>query len=67
MDMSFANQALSVQHVALNASKLSPNVYAVPRNIDEEVGKLKLESMNISIDELTEEQSNYLNSWEMGT
>ena len=67
MDMSFANQALSVEHVALNASEMSPNVYPVPKHIDEEVGKLKLESMNISIDELTEEQHNYLNSWEMGT
>ena len=46
---------------------MSPNVYPVPKHIDEEVGKLKLESMNISIDELTEEQHNYLNSWEMGT
>ena len=67
MDMSFANQALSVEHIAQNAHKLERKVYPVPRQIDEEVGRLKLKAMGIAIDSLTEEQKQYLESWEVGT
>lgn len=67
MDMSFADQALSCEHLALNARSLKPQVYDVPRHIDEEVGRLKLLSMGITIDTLTEEQERYLASWEVGT
>jgi len=67
MDMSFANQALSVEHVALNAGKLEPGVYPVPREIDEEIARLKLRAMGVSIDTLTDEQRAYLASWEAGT
>jgi adenosylhomocysteinase len=67
MDMSFANQALSVEHLALREQRLSPDVYTVPREIDEEVARLKLASLGVRIDELTEEQRKYLSSWEEGT
>jgi adenosylhomocysteinase len=67
MDMSFANQALCLEYLATMKEKLDPAVYPVPEEIDEEVGKLKLASMNINIDSLTEEQKNYLASWESGT
>ena len=67
MDMSFANQALSVEFVAQTAHKLSAEVHPVPRDIDEEVGRLKLEAMGITIDSLTQEQEDYLASWEVGT
>ncbi len=67
MDMSFANQALSVEHLAQGEQRLSPDVYTVPREIDEEVARLKLASLGVSIDELTEEQRKYLSSWEEGT
>jgi len=67
MDMSFANQALSAEYLVENASKLSGQVYTVPKDIDGEVGRLKLKSMGIAIDELTPEQKKYLESWESGT
>jgi len=66
MDMSFSNQALCVEYLAKNP-KMAPKVYNVPREIDEAVAKLKLKSMKIEIDELTEEQKRYLSSWEIGT
>jgi adenosylhomocysteinase len=66
MDMSFANQALCVEHIAKNEKK-PPKVYPVPKEIDEIVAKLKLSAMKIKIDELTEEQKKYLTTWEMGT
>ncbi|HVB77782.1 MAG TPA: adenosylhomocysteinase [Candidatus Nitrosotalea sp.] len=66
MDMSFANQALSVEHLAKNRD-LEPRVYDVPREIDAEVARLKLAAMGVRIDTLTEEQVRYLNSWEEGT
>jgi adenosylhomocysteinase len=66
MDMSFANQALSVEYL-IKTEKMSPKVYTVPREIDEAVAKLKLEAMEIKIDTLTEEQKKYLATWEMGT
>jgi len=67
MDMSFANQALCVEYLVKMTGKLKPDVYPVPEDIDKEVGWLKLSSMNIAIDSLTEEQKKYLNSWESGT
>ncbi|MCX8171284.1 MAG: adenosylhomocysteinase [Candidatus Bathyarchaeota archaeon] len=66
MDMSFSNQALCVEYLAKNPG-LEPKVYDVPREIDEAVAKLKLRSMGVEIDELTEEQKIYLMSWESGT
>ena len=67
MDMSFANQALSLEYLAQTAHTLDPKVYDVPRDIDEEVGRLKLLSMGIQIDTLTDEQEAYLASWDIGT
>ena len=67
MDMSFANQALSLEYLAQTAHTLEPKVYDVPRDIDEEVGRLKLLSMGIQIDTLTDEQEAYLASWDIGT
>lgn len=67
MDMSFSNQALSVEYLLKNSSSLSKIVYDVPYSIDSEVAKLKLESMGILIDILTEEQISYLKGWEEGT
>jgi len=66
MDMSFANQALSSEFIAKSA-KLQTKVYCVPKEIDEKVAELKLNSMGIIIDELTSEQKKYLSTWEMGT
>ena len=67
MDMSFANQALSAAFLARRGRELDRKVYSVPEEIDREVARLKLKSLNIRIDELTEEQKRYLSSWEMGT
>jgi adenosylhomocysteinase len=67
MDMSFANQALSAEWVIQNAATLERKVYDVPREIDDEIARLKLETMGISIDQLTEEQARYLASWDEGT
>lgn len=66
MDMSFANQALCSEYIA-KAADLKPKVYTVPKEIDENVADLKLKSMNVAIDELTDEQKKYLSTWEMGT
>jgi len=67
MDMSFANQALCLEYLTKTRGKLKPAVYSVPDKIDQEVGRLKLASMNITIDSLTKEQKKYLESWEEGT
>jgi adenosylhomocysteinase len=67
MDMSFANQALSAEFVVDHASELERKVYVVPEDIDREIARLKLESMGVEIDELTEEQARYLASWDEGT
>jgi adenosylhomocysteinase len=67
MDMSFANQALCAEYMAKHASTLERKVYDVPDEIDAEVARLKLGSMGIAIDVLTEEQKKYLTSWEEGT
>jgi adenosylhomocysteinase len=66
MDMSFANQALCVEYLA-KTEKMPPKVYQVPKEIDEEIARLKLNAMRIKIDELTDEQKRYLATWEMGT
>jgi adenosylhomocysteinase len=67
MDMSFANQALSAEFVVGNATSLERKVYPVPEEIDREIARLKLETMDVAIDELTEEQAKYLASWDEGT
>ncbi len=67
MDMSFANQALSVEYMVKNAANLERKVYSVPEEIDREIARLKLQAMGITIDTLTPEQVAYLNSWEEGT
>src|SRR5438046_2872972 len=67
MDMSFANQALSVEYVVKNAKKLEPKVYSVPADIDQAVAKLKLDSMGVLIDKLSPDQEQYLASWSEGT
>jgi adenosylhomocysteinase len=67
MDMSFANQALAAEYLVKNGGNLENRVYSVPEDIDKEIARLKLKSMGIRIDTLTEEQEKYLNSWEMGT
>ena len=67
MDMSFADQSLSAEFVSTNYKNLENQVYVVPRDIDDEIGRLKLLSMGIEIDKLTDEQEIYLNSWNVGT
>lgn len=67
MDLSFANQALSLEYLIQNWKDLDNQVYTIPEKIDREIARLKLESMGIEIDTLTEEQSKYLSSWEEGT
>ncbi len=67
MDMSFANQALCLEYLVKNRSRLQARVYAVPEAIDKQVARLKLKSMGIKIDRLTREQWKYLASWEEGT
>src|SRR5215208_8472647 len=67
MDMSFANQALASEYVVQNAATLERKVYSVPEEIDKEIARLKLETMGVDIDVLTEEQANYLASWDEGT
>ncbi len=67
MDMSFSNQALSVAYLVKNGHALEKKVYPVPREIDEEVARLKLRSLGVEIDTLTPEQEKYLSSWEEGT
>ena len=63
MDMSFANQALGMEFIVKNKGKLENKLYTLPESVDKEIAQLKLESMGISIDTLTEEQQKYLNSW----
>jgi adenosylhomocysteinase len=67
MDMSFANQALGIVHMIKNAASLEKKVYAVPLKIDQEIARLKLATMGVSIDKLTPEQKKYLADWEEGT
>ncbi len=67
MDMSFANQALSAEYIVKNGSQLENRVHLVPPKLDASVAQLKLKAIGVAIDELTEEQQVYLNSWTMGT
>jgi adenosylhomocysteinase len=67
MDMSFANQALAAEFMIKNGSTLTPQVYTIPEAIDMEIARLKLQSMGVAIDTLTDEQTHYLNQWEEGT
>jgi adenosylhomocysteinase len=67
MDMSFANQALCLEHMVKNKGKLDIKVHPVPEDIDKTIAELKLKSMGVSIDSLTPEQNQYLSSWEEGT
>ena len=67
MDMSFANQALGAEYAVKNKGKLEIRVHRVPKAIDAEIARLKLETMGVKIDSLTDEQKKYLASWEMGT
>ena len=67
MDMSFANQALSAEHMVKNGASLEKRVYDVPEAIDKEIARLKLESLGVEIDTLTDAQTTYLNSWDQGT
>jgi adenosylhomocysteinase len=67
MDMSFANQALCVEHLVKHSAQLSPRVYSVPAEIDKNVARLKLDSLGVTIDKLTPEQEQYLASWVEGT
>lgn len=67
MDMSFANQALSAEYIAKNSKSLEKKVYPVPKDIDINIAALKLASMGVAIDQLTEEQARYMASWKEGT
>ncbi len=67
MDMSFANQALAAEYMVKNADSLEKQVYPVPQEIDQEIARLKLDSMGIKVDSLTEEQAAYLGAWQEGT
>ena len=67
MDMSFANQALAAEYLVKNKGKLQNKVYVLQKKLDQEVAKLKLKAMGITIDTLTAEQKRYLTSWNEGT
>ncbi|OGE26871.1 adenosylhomocysteinase [Candidatus Daviesbacteria bacterium RIFCSPHIGHO2_02_FULL_39_12] len=67
MDMSFANQASAAKFLVDNKGKLKVDVYTIPKEMDDEIARLKLESLGIKIDRLTEEQKRYLSSWNEGT
>jgi len=67
MDMSFANQALAAEFVVQQAKRLAKDVHRIPRELDAEIARLKLQAMGATIDTLTPEQEHYLASWEMGT
>jgi len=67
MDMSFANQALSVEYLIKNKGKLEPGVHLLPKEVDQEIASLKLRALGMSIDTLTSEQIEYMTSWETGT
>ena len=67
MDLSFANQALSVEFMTKNHATLDKRVYGVPEELDRQVARMKLESMGVKIDRLTLDQERYLTSWSEGT
>jgi adenosylhomocysteinase len=67
MDMSFANQALACEYLVKNKGKLAPGLHSIPTEVDQEIARLKLQAMGITIDSLTAEQIEYMNSWTSGT
>jgi len=67
MDMSFANQVLSIEYLLLHGNELEPRVYPVPRELDEEIARRKLEAMGMHIDTMSKAQSDYARSWKAGT
>ncbi len=67
MDMSFANQSLSAEFIVKHHAELQNKVYVVPKELDDEIARVKLETMRITCDTLTEEQAAYLASWDQGT
>lgn len=67
MDMSFANQALGCEYLVKNKGQLAPGIYAIPTELDQDIAALKLKAMGITIDSLTDDQINYINSWTSGT
>ncbi len=67
MDMSFANQALAAEYIIANGDTLTPDVHTLPKDLDADIARIKLNSIGMPIDTLTEEQAVYLASWEMGT
>ena len=67
MDMSFANQALACEYLVKNQGKLEPGLHSIPVDVDKEIARLKLQAMGISIDTLTSDQVDYINSWTSGT
>ncbi len=67
MDMSFSIQALALEHMVKNHASMEPKVHPVPSDMDEEVARIKLRTMGLSIDELTSEQVKYLHDWQEGT
>ncbi|BAZ48277.1 adenosylhomocysteinase [Nostoc sp. NIES-4103] len=67
MDMSFANQALAVEYLVKNKGKLEPGLHSIPTEVDQEIARLKLQAIGISIDSLTPDQIEYINSWTTGT
>ncbi len=67
MDMSFANQALACEYLVKNQGKLEPGLHSIPEEVDKEIARLKLQAMGISIDSLTPDQIEYINSWTAGT
>ena len=67
MDMSFADQVLSLEYLVKNKGNLSNAVHRIPLELDQRVAMLKLKTMGVEIDQLTEKQNEYLNAWESGT
>jgi adenosylhomocysteinase len=67
MDMSFANQALAAEYLVANYKTLENKVYSVPKDLDQKVAKLKLETMGVALDRLTPDQEEYMASWSEGT
>ncbi len=67
MDMSFANQALAAEYLVKNKGQLPPGIHSIPKEVDQEIARLKLQAMGITIDTLTTEQIEYINSWTSGT
>jgi adenosylhomocysteinase len=67
MDMSFANQALACEFLVKNKGKLAPGLHSIPVEVDQEIARLKLQAIGITIDSLTDDQIEYINSWTSGT